>query len=119
MSAKDMREIAEMQRNRGRAYSLLNAGDRQANLKRALACYRKALQIYTLKDFPAKWALIQVLRGEVFSKIPVENQQTNLKGAITNYQSALQVYTRKAYPKEWAKTQHSLGDAYYNLRDEG
>ncbi len=110
---------AKVQLRLGDAYRDLPAGNQRANLEEALACYRKALQIYTLKDFPAKWALIQVLRGEVFSKMPVENQQTNLKGAITNYQSALQVYTRKAYPKEWAKTQHSLGDAYYNLRDEG
>ena len=41
---------ADIQHNLGLAYYSLQSGDRQANLKRAIAAYWNALSVYTLKD---------------------------------------------------------------------
>ncbi len=43
---------ARLQHNLGIAHSALPAGDRDANLKRAITCYEAALQVYTREAFP-------------------------------------------------------------------
>ncbi len=52
----DPSEVARLQLSLGAAYSALPAGDRQANLERAIACYEAALEVYTPEAFPVDWA---------------------------------------------------------------
>ncbi len=108
-----IREFAEMQRNRGHAYGLLRVGDRQANLRRAIACYEKALRVYTREDFPEEWADLQYDLADAHHNLPGDDRQANLQDAIACYEKALQVYTPKG--EVWAMTQRRLGDAYREL----
>ena len=100
------------QNNLGNAYSDLPAGDRQANLERAIACYEAALQVYTREAFPVNWATTQNNLGNAYNNLPAGDRQANLERAIACYEAALQVYTREAFPVDWAdqntKTRHNL-----------
>jgi tetratricopeptide (TPR) repeat protein len=79
------------QNNLGIAYSDLPGGDRQANLRQAIACYEAALQVYTREAFPADWAMTQNNLGIAYSPLPGGDRQANLKRAIAFYEAALRV----------------------------
>ena len=95
------------QHNLGTAYSDLPAGDRQANLERAIACYEAALEVRTREAFPVDWAMTQNNLGNAYSNLPAGDRQANLERAIACYEAALQVQTREAFPVDWAMTQQS------------
>ena len=115
MSVSQIREYAEMQRNRGRAYSLMKVGDKQANLKRAIACYEKALQVYTREQYPKEWASLHYDIGNTYQNLPASGNEksTNLQEAITHYENALQVHL--LHDERWAIIHFRLGEAYYHL----
>jgi hypothetical protein len=46
-------------RNLGNAWLELTAGDRAANLDKAIACYTAALRVYTEQEFPDYRALVE------------------------------------------------------------
>ncbi len=108
-----MREFADIQHDRGRAYRRLQIGDRQANLQRAIACYEKALEVYTREEFPQEWADLQNDLGNIHRDLPGGDRQVNLQNAITCYEKTLQVYTPNS--EIWALTQIHLGDTYLDL----
>jgi tetratricopeptide (TPR) repeat protein len=108
-------EIAGLQNNLGEAYRQLPGGDREANLRRAIACYEAALQVYTREAFPMQWAGTQNNLGIAYSDLPGGDREANLRQAIACYEAALQVRTREAFPVDWAGTQNNLGEAYRQL----
>ncbi len=85
-------KVAGLQHNLGAAYSDLPAGDRAKNLRRAIACYEAALQVYTREDFPVDWAATQNNLGTAYSDLPAGDRAENLKRAIACYEAALQAF---------------------------
>ena len=94
-------------------YSRIN-GSRADNLERAIAFYEAALTVYTLENFPEKWAGTQNnLALAYYSRIN-GSRADNLERAIASYTAALTVYTLDAFPEDWEMTQNNLGLAYSN-----
>ena len=106
---------ARIENNLGNAYRDLPGGDRDANLKHAIACYEAALEVRTREAFPVDWAMTQNNLGNAYSDLPGGDREANLRQAIACYEAALEVRTREAFPVDWAMTQNNLGTAYSNL----
>src|SRR5207245_10970210 len=70
---------AATQNNLGAAYSDLPAGDRQANLERAIACYEAALEVRTPEAFPVDWATTQNNLGTAYGHLPAVDCRDNLE----------------------------------------
>lgn len=90
-------------------------GDRDANLKRSISCYKAALRVRTEADFPLDWARTQSNLGAAYNDLPSGDREANLRQAIACYEAALRVRTETDFPSEWAVTQNNLGAAYSNL----
>jgi tetratricopeptide (TPR) repeat protein len=103
------------QLNLGVAYTDLPTGDREENLRRAIACYEAALRVYTETAFPLEWAVVQNDLGVAHSYLPDGDREENLNRAIACFEAALRVYTEADFPEDWADTQNNLGDAYRDL----
>jgi predicted ATPase/class 3 adenylate cyclase len=107
--------IAPSDNNLGVAYAELPTGDRNDNLRRAIACYEAALQVWTEHDFPLEWAFTQNNLGAAHAKLPTGNRADNLRRAIACFEAALRVQTERDFPLDWATTQNNLGGAYADL----
>jgi len=90
-------------------------GSRSLNIGRAIACYEAALRVYTEKEFPQNWAVIQNNLGNVWRAMPTGDRGESLGRAIACYEAALRVYTEKEFPQNWARTQNYLGNAWSNM----
>ena len=89
-------------------------------LGEAIKAFREALKVYTRKQLPQRWALVQnylalALLEQGRQADAVESRRL-LGKAVTAYRNALKVYTREQLPQPWAITQHGLGNA---LRQKG
>ena len=82
------------------------------NLRRAIACYKAALRVYTEADFPTDWAMTQNNLGAAYADLPTGDRGKNLRRAIACYKAALRVYTEANFPTKWAMIQNNLGIAY-------
>ena len=78
------------QNNLGLAYSFLPAGDRRANLGKAIACFEAALRVCTESDFPEQWAKAQNSLGAAYGRLPTGNRGANLRQAIAWQSVALE-----------------------------
>lgn len=116
---------ASIQANLGDAYRLHAAScphQRSEYLGRAMACYRAALQVYTLANAAREWAELHVRMGTLYYNytraIPTNGEQydTYVRCAIVCCESALQAYTLESFPLEYATTQACLGHLHYSLR---
>ncbi|MSQ10710.1 MAG: tetratricopeptide repeat protein [Dehalococcoidia bacterium] len=85
---------------------------RRDNLEQAIACYLRALEVYTRAAFPVDWATTQNNLGITYRNRIAGERRDNLEAAIACYQRALEVYTREAFPVQWATTQNNLGNTY-------
>jgi tetratricopeptide (TPR) repeat protein len=103
------------QNNLGAAWWDLPLGDRGENLREAIACYQRALEVYTSEAYPRDSAMTQNNLGLVWADLPVGDREENLRHAIACYERTLEVHTREAYPRDWATTQHNLGNAWADL----
>jgi len=104
--------IARLWDELGTALHELRAGDRATNLEEAIACYTRALQVYTRDAYSEQWAATQHSLGAAYFERLAGERAANLEEAIACHSRALQVRTHRAYPEEWAMTQNSLGNAY-------
>jgi len=112
-------EWATAQNNLAVAYCELPVEDRALNLQRAIACYERALEVYTQEAFPAEWAMTQNNLGNAWRNLRSGDRGKNMQNAIDRYKRALEVYTQEAFPAEWAMTQNNLGVAWANLPNGG
>jgi tetratricopeptide (TPR) repeat protein len=101
----------------GREYYKATLGDRGENLRKAISCYERALEVYTREAYPQDWAMTQNNLGVVWGDRPDGDRGENLRRAISCYEGALEVYTREAYPQDWARTQNNLGSAWGDRPD--
>jgi tetratricopeptide (TPR) repeat protein len=83
---------ASLQNSLGAAYGSLPGGDREANLRQAIACYEAPLLVRTREAFPVEWAMTQNNLGEAYLYLPIGDRATNLSQAIGCYEAALQIF---------------------------
>ncbi len=86
------------QNNLGLAWNELPTGDRAKNLENAIACYTRALKVFTKADFPVDWAGTQNNLGLAWGDLPTGDRAKNLENAIACYTRALEVYTQADFP---------------------
>jgi len=103
---------AQTQNNLANAYSNRINGSRAENLERAIEFYEAALTVYTLEDFPEKWAITQNNLAIAYSYRINGSRAENLERAIKFYDAALTVRTREDFPEYWADTQNNIAAAY-------
>ena len=108
-------KAADIHIKQGVAHLDLPGGDREGNLRQAMACFEEALQVYTREAFPVEWAGTQNNLGVTYKNLPGGDREGNLRQAIACFEAALQVWTREEFPVEWAMTQNNLGTAYLDL----
>ncbi len=92
------------------------SGNRSINLELAIACYDRALSVYTQSDFPEEWAMMQNNLANTYRDRIEGDRTANLELAIQAYQAALEVRTPRKYPIESGRIQASL-EATIELRD--
>jgi tetratricopeptide (TPR) repeat protein len=90
-------------------------GSRSLNIGRAIACYEAALRVYTEKEFPQNWAVVQDDLGIAWSSMPTGDLAGNVGRAIACYEAALRVRAEKEFPQDWARTQNNLGAAWSTM----
>jgi CHAT domain-containing protein len=126
MGAKD---FAEYIVKFGTLIQQFSLGDRTSNVEIAIASYEIALTVFTLQDFPERWADIQWLIGDIyyFDLSDIDNNvileegkiEENQEKGIICYQKALQVFTHKNFSEEWARIQKTLSNLYQErIRDK-
>lgn len=86
-----------------------------SHLQQAIAYYDTVLGLYTERNFPKAWAVVQNDLGNAYVDLPTGDRSANLQKAIAAYEAALRVYTEKEFPAGWAMSQNSLGVAYFRL----
>ena len=111
------------------AEALVNIGNRAYDIglidiqkteymKLAIKAYEKALEFYTLKEFPEDYAKTQNNLGAAYRNLAdVENKAGNCSRAIGAYEEALKVRTLERFPMQYAMTQNNLGNAYRTLAE--
>ncbi|MCW6053254.1 CHAT domain-containing protein [Lyngbya sp. CCAP 1446/10] len=87
-------------------------GSKANNLEIEIAGYETVAKVFTRKDFPQEWAVMQNNLGNAYSGYPKGDKAHNLEQAIACFENALQVRTRQQYPSQWATLQNNLGSAY-------
>ena len=91
---EDPEVLAGTQNNLGNAYGYL-PGDRGENLKRAIACYKASLRMYTERDFPLDWAMTKNNLGSAYGQLPTGDRGENVTRAIECFEETLRVYTER------------------------
>ncbi len=89
---------AATQNNLGNAWQELPTGEKAENLGRAIACYERALEVYTRAAHPVDWAMTQNNLANALGELPTGERGENLERAIACYEKVLEVYTRAAFP---------------------
>jgi tetratricopeptide (TPR) repeat protein len=92
-------------------------GERGENLRRAIACYERALEVRTREAYPRDWAMTQYHLASAWQNRSDGDRGKNLRQAIDCCERALEVFTRQAYPQDWAITQNNLANAWQNRPD--
>ena len=87
-------------------------------MKTAIKAYEKALEFYTLEEFPEDYALLQNNLGNAYGSLAeVEDKAENCSRAMEAYNKALKVSTLERFPMQYATTQINLGNTYQTLAD--
>jgi CHAT domain-containing protein len=84
----------------------------EKNIDSAIHHFSNALQIYTKKDFPEQWALVQNNLGTVYLDFSQGEQAEHLETAIHYFSKALEIFTYQSFPEQWARGKNNLGNAY-------
>jgi CHAT domain-containing protein/tetratricopeptide (TPR) repeat protein len=108
-------DYAINQHDLGIAYWKQAAGERDANLRRAIDSFKEALQYFTLDTTPFLYADTQTELGDVYGDLQTEEREANLKQAIAHYQQALRFFAPGTMPLEYAYVQRALGYVYEDL----
>jgi tetratricopeptide (TPR) repeat protein len=117
MLARQPRDQAMTQNYLGMAFGALGGPETGiASLSQAVACYRKALEVYGRKSTPMKWADTQLKLGVTQRAIGERKTEIGpLEDAVVAFHKALTVYTQKRTPLKWAAANSELGTALRGL----
>jgi len=91
---------------------------RGENVRKAVACYMRALEIFEKDEYPVQYAATQNNLGTAYTDLPSatsEERSENIRKAIECYRAALEIQKKDEYPVDYAMTQNNLGNAYTDL----
>ncbi len=108
----ETRHIAALIGNLSNKIGRFPLGSKANNLEIEIAGYETVAKVFTRKDFPQEWALMQNNLGNAYSDRPKGDKAQNIEQAIACFENALQVRTPEQYPEQWATLQNNLGNAY-------
>ena len=95
--------------------ALATLGEREsriAQLEKAVAAYRAALEEYAREQVPLDWAVTENNLGNALATLGERESGTaRLEEEVAAYRVALAERTRERVPLEWAMTQNNLGTA--------
>lgn len=104
--------------NLGTAYRRRTMGDKLANIRRAIQCYRRALRLCTATSAPAHWAALHNNLGNACLSLPSTGRETSAshaRHAIHHFDLALQVRTRERNLFDYGVTRLNRGQACLQL----
>lgn len=105
--------------NMGTACRAQLTGDKAANVRRAIQCYRRALRISRADSAPQQWARLHNNLGNAYLTLPPEQSSVSrvalARKAIRHFNLALRVRTREQSPFDYGVTQMNRGQAYLSL----
>jgi len=107
--------VAELFAILGRALRAQEGISRGETLKEAVAAYEKALRIYTLDEYPERYAEIQNNLGNIYTNLSEWDKREYLEQAAQCYKEVLRVYTPEQFPSTWANVKICLGNALNEL----
>ncbi|MEG3841675.1 CHAT domain-containing protein [Microcoleus sp. herbarium14] len=110
--ASETRRIAALIGNLSNKIGRFPLGSKANNLEIEIAGYETVAKVFTRKDFPQEWAVMQNNLGNAYSDRPKGDKAQNIEQAIACFENALQVRTPEQYPSQWATLQNNLGNAY-------
>ncbi|CAA9381020.1 Argininosuccinate lyase, partial [uncultured Microcoleus sp.] len=108
----ERRRIAALIGNLSNKIGRFPLGSKANNLEIEIAGYETVAKVFTRKDFPQEWAMMQNNLGNAYSDRPKGDKAQNMEQAIACFENALQVRTPQQYPEQWATLQNNLGNAY-------
>ena len=88
------------------------------NLRRAIACYKAVLTVYTREHAPFDYAQTQIELGNIYMQLKDGDPAENLKDAIVCYKEALRFWIRDVSSigsLQPAIAQEKLTSAYLDL----
>jgi tetratricopeptide (TPR) repeat protein len=115
---RDPKRYATTVMNLGTALRQLPAGDRSANVLKAIRCYHAALRIYTLEASPSQFANACNNLGNACLTCPARGgaaKRRHVRYALRHFEQALEVWTRAEHPYYCALAQYNRGCAYFRL----
>jgi CHAT domain-containing protein len=104
--------IASTLNTLGNRFEEFPRGTHSINLELAIACYDRALSVYTQTDFPIRWAMTQTNRAIAYRHRIEGDPSANLEETIVGYDRALLIITEAEFPIQWATTQTNRAIAY-------
>ncbi len=110
--ASDTRRVAALIGNLSNKIGRFPLGSKANNLEIEIAGYETVAKVFTRKDFPQEWALMQNNLGNAYSERPKGDKAQNIEIAIACFENALEVRTPEQYPQQWATLQNNRGNAY-------
>jgi len=105
--------------NRAAAYGLRETGDRDANLREAIASYQRAVHLPGLKAYPADAARLYRAMGTAWAQRPGGDRVENLRQADGALQSAIDRMPDDAQRDERASMWNERGLAQAELAQRG
>ncbi|MCJ7729810.1 MAG: tetratricopeptide repeat protein, partial [Sedimentisphaerales bacterium] len=109
------------QNNLGTAYTYLpaaTADERAKNVRAAIDCYQRALEIRKKDEYPVQYATTQNNLGNAYTALPsatAEERAKNVRAAIDCYQRALEIRKKDEYPQYYCQTAANLGIALASI----
>ncbi|MBX3206579.1 MAG: hypothetical protein KF764_16015 [Labilithrix sp.] len=105
-------EIADGEMNLGVVMQTLGAAE-GVNLADALACYQRALTVFTRERYPAEFAMLQNNLATAFLAMPLSAERAQLREALAvqSFEEGLSVINLVDHPTEYAMLQNNLGNA--------
>jgi tetratricopeptide (TPR) repeat protein len=97
------------------AYAHAPTGDRQVNLRKAIAIYNEALKYGG--SLPELYAVLQNGLGDTYSQLAMMDGTVDFQLAVNYYKEALRFYTPDTNPLAYAGTQNHLGNLYLDINE--
>jgi tetratricopeptide (TPR) repeat protein len=119
-AAADAAADAEAQAHHQRGLALLagGVGEHAENTeapREAIACFRRAQQVWTRAAAPERWATAENDIAHAYQEMLDGDRVAHLQAAIEHHTAALEVFDPVHHALSWAWTQSALGAAYQNL----
>lgn len=85
----------------------------------AMVAIKSTLEVYTLDDYPIRWATSVTNLAVMYLDYPIGDKQQHIQEAIHLLTQVGHVYTQEATPERWARTEMNLSVAWSRLAEMG